>query len=203
MKGHYGFGSDAIIAITKQMRQDIIDSGQPAHTVFIVPNMVSVPEELHYREPRAIEVPILGICARLVDIKGIDIFIEALAELKRRKIMFQAKIAGDGKEKERYIHLINHLNLSHEITLLDWVNDRDAFYKSIDIFCLPSREEAFGLVILESMVHSLPMVLSELSGPLEIINNSQSAIMVPPCDPISMADVLRAIVKIRLSEKKS
>lgn len=194
VRGHYEFGSDAIIAITESMRQEIIASGQPSHTVFTVPNMVTIPKRLSYKEPKETDIPIIGACARFADIKGIDIFIEALAELKRRNIVFKANIAGDGKEKDRYIQLIHHYGLQNQVCLLGWVNDKHSFYEHIDIFCLPSREEAFGLVILESMMHSLPMVLSKLSGPLEIIGNSKSAIMVPPCDPISMADGLERII---------
>lgn len=194
VKGNYDFGSDAIIAITEQMRQDIISSGHPAETVFTVPNMVHVPTDLSYKEPRETEVPVIGVCARFADIKGVDLFIEALAELKQRDIPFKARIAGDGKEKDRYVQMINDFDLHNEVTLLGWVHDKSAFYKSIDIFCLPSREEAFGLVILESMMHSLPMVLNALSGPLEIIGDTKSAIMVPPCNPKSMADGIARII---------
>lgn len=194
VNGHYDFGSDAIIALTEQMRDDIIRSGKPANSVFTVPNMINVPDDLAYQEPRETGVPVIGVCARFADIKGIDIFIDALAELKRRKIAFKVKIAGDGEKKEQYIQLIRQYELQNEVTLLGWVTDTNRFYEGIDIFCLPSREETFGLVVLESMKHSLPMVLSALSGPLEIIGDSNSAVMVPPCDPVSMADGLERII---------
>ncbi|KTD34387.1 CapM protein, capsular polysaccharide biosynthesis [Legionella moravica] len=194
VRGHYDFGTDAIIAITEHMRQEIINSGVPANTVYTVPNMVHIPEELTFKEPKEFTIPTIGVCARLAKIKGVDIFIEALAELKKRNVAFKAKIAGDGKDKEQCIQLINHHGLTDDIELLGWIEDRHSFYKSLDIFCLPSREEAFGLVVLESMMHSLPMVLSRLSGPLEIVGDSQSALMVPPEDPISMADALERVI---------
>ncbi|WP_018578356.1 glycosyltransferase [Legionella shakespearei] len=197
VKGHYDFGSDAIIAITEHMRQDIIASGKPEHTVFTVPNMLHIPEHLVYKAPRNVDVPVIGACARLVDVKGIDLFIEALAELQRRGILFKAKIAGDGKEKERYQQLIHQHQLEDKVILLGWIEDRYSFYESLDIFCLPSREEAFGMVILESMIHSLPMVLSDLSGPREIIDNSESALLVTPRDPVSMADAIKQIIDDR------
>ncbi|AHE65895.1 glycosyltransferase family 4 protein [Legionella oakridgensis] len=195
VKGHYDFGSDAIIAITEQMREDIINSGIPEHTVFTVPNMVHIPEHSVYREPKETEIPVIGVCARFTAIKGVDVFIEALAELKKRNIAFKAKIAGDGPEKDNYMKLIHSHGLENEVILLGWIENRNAFYQDIDLFCLPSREEAFGLVILESMLHSLPMVLSQLSGPMEIIGNSDSALFVPSGDPVRMADGLERIIK--------
>lgn len=177
------------------MRQDIINSGIEEHRVFTIPNLIHIPDQIQYREPRNNQIPTIGVCARFAAIKGVDVFINALAELKRRGIVFQAKIAGDGKEKEQYIKLIRHHGLDNEITLLGWIEDRESFYQSIDIFCLPSREESFGLVILESMMHSLPMVLTRLSGPLEIAGDSGCALFVPPEDPVSMADGLERLLR--------
>ncbi len=99
VKGHYNFGSDAIIALTEQMRQEIIASGIPQHQVFVVPNMIHIPAEITYQPPHHRSIPVIGACARLAKIKGLDIFILALAELKRRNIAFKAEIAGDGPER--------------------------------------------------------------------------------------------------------
>lgn len=195
VKGHYNFGTDAIIALTEPMRQDIINSGIQEHRVFTIPNLIHLPGDIQYREPKDTSIPIIGVCARFAAIKGVDVFIHALAELKKRGIAFKAKIAGDGKEKEQYVKLIDHYDLDNEVTLLGWIEDRESFYQSIDIFCLPSREESFGLVVLESMMHSLPMVLTQLSGPLEIVGNSECALFVPPEDPIRMADALERLIK--------
>ncbi|CAM2743263.1 glycosyltransferase family 4 protein [Legionella worsleiensis] len=202
VRGHYNFGTDAIIAITDQMRQDIINSGIAADRVFTVPNMVHIPEELTFKEPAQFKVPIIGVCARLAKIKGVDVFINALAELKKRNIAFKAQIAGDGSEKEHCIALIQDLDLNENVQLLGWIEDRHSFYKNLDIFCLPSREEAFGLVVLEAMMHSLPMVLSQLSGPVEIVGDTQSALLVQPEDPISMADALEQIITDQQLAKK-
>ena len=195
VKGNYNFGSDAVIAITEHMRQDIIASGWSANKVFTVPNMLQIPAHLEYRPPRDSDVPVLGVCARFSPIKGVDVFINALAELKKRGIAFKAKIAGDGPEKGNYTQLIVRLGLQEEVCLIGWIDDRQAFYQQIDIFCLPSREESFGLVVLESMLYSLPMVLCALPGPKELIGQSQSALFVPADDVLKMADGLQCLIE--------
>lgn len=195
VKGHYNFGSNAIIALTETMRQEIISTGISAQNVFAVPNMISIPPNTKYRPPRDSIVPIIGVCARLAAIKGVDVFIKALAELKQRGISFLAQIAGDGPEKENYIKLIRQYHLEDVISLLGWIDNRPAFYSNIDIFCLPSREEAFGLVILEAMLHSLPCVLSELSGPIDIVGNTNCALFATPEDPISIANGLEQLIQ--------
>jgi glycosyltransferase involved in cell wall biosynthesis len=195
VQGHYNFGSDAIIAITEPMRQDIIKAGIPAHKVFTVPNMIPFPQHLEYQEPKPRDVAVIGVCARFVSMKGIDVFLASLAELKKRQVPFKAEIAGDGPERELYLKLIAEYKLASQVKLLGWVHHREEFYRNLDIFCLPSRKEAFGLVILESMLHSLPLVITDLPGPREIIAQSDSALVVPSEDPISMANSLERLIK--------
>ena len=195
VQGHYNFGSDAIIAITEQMRHEIIETGVPARKVFTVPNMLANPDPLSYKAPRSTKIPIIGACARFVSIKGIDVFLAALAELRKRKVAFKAKIAGDGPEKAQYLKLIQEYQIEKEVELLGWVNDRESFYNELDIFCQPSRKEAFGLVILEAMRHSLPLALCDLAGPREIIAQSNSALFSPCEDHIKLAENLEQLIQ--------
>lgn len=187
--------SDAVIAITEHMHQDIIRTKKTSKKIYTVPNMVHRQNPLHYKEPRKGEIPVIGASARFSDLKGLDIFIKALEILKQKGIAFRAKIAGDGKQKKQYLQLINQLGLNDDITLLGWVDDTDSFYESLDVFCHPSLKESFGMVVVESMMHSLPMVLTKISGPEEIVGDSESAIMVPPSDPIALAEGLKRVIE--------
>lgn len=191
---HYQFGTDAIIALTESMRAKIILSGIPAHTVFTVPNMIQIPENLAYKERGPKDKPVIGICARFVREKGIDVFIEALKILKNQKIPFKVQIAGDGIEKVFYLNLIKQYQLEADVHFLGWLNDVHAFYENIDIFCLPSREETFGLVLLEAMQHSLPLVITDLPGPRALIGEHQSARIVPANQPEALATELAELI---------
>ncbi len=194
--------SDAVIAITEHMHQAIIKSGAAKKKLFTVPNMVQLPKDNNYKEPNINGLPIIGASARFSDLKGIDVFIEALGELKKRGLAFKAKIAGDGKQKKKYLKLVHHLNLHNEISFLGWIDDKKAFYESLDVFCHPSLKESFGLVIVEAMMYSLPIVLTQISGPMEIVGDSDSVIMVPPSDPISLANGLEQIIRDHNLAKK-
>ncbi|MDF3047085.1 MAG: capM2 [Candidatus Midichloriaceae bacterium] len=184
----YLFGSDAIIAITEAMRHDIISAGQAEGAVFNIPNMLHLENELAYKAPKNNTPPVIGIVSRLFPIKGADIFINAMAELRDKGIDFKAKIAGDGPERQNCEKLIAELNLQKHVEILGWVEDKNAFYESLDIFCLPSRNESFGIVILEALAHSLPMVLTKTPGPIEIIGDTDAAILVNPSDHHALAD---------------
>jgi glycosyltransferase involved in cell wall biosynthesis len=186
--------SDAVITITKSMYQEIHQSGMNSKEIYAVPNMVQFPKDLTYKEPQLTEVPVIGVSARFSNLKGIEVFIDALAELKRRKIAFKAKIAGDGKQKKHYIKQVQRLSLHKEVDFLGWVDNKSAFYNSLNIFCHPSLKESFGLVVVESMMHSLPLVITDTSGPLEIIGDSECAVIVPISNAISLANGLERVI---------
>ncbi len=200
--GHYNFGSNALISVSDALRQDIIQTGIDPKTVFTVPNMIDIPADLAYKEPKFNEIPVIGVCARFVEMKGIDVFLEALALLRQRGVLFKALIAGDGPLRPDYINRIQALNISAETTLLGWVNEKDYFYNSLDIFCLPSRVESFGLVILEGMTHSLPMVLSKLQGPFEIAGSADCAVFTEPNSADALADNLQLLIQDKSLRKK-
>lgn len=202
VKGHSNFGTDAIIALTETMRDDIIKDNHAPETVFVVPNMLEVPDNLQYKPPKDTDLPVIGVAARFAHIKGVDIFIKALALLKRRKVRFLAKIAGDGEDRGQLSALIREHDLEDSLTLLGWVTDTQSFYDSLDIFCLPSREEAFGLVVIEAMMHSLPMVLTKTTGAEAIIADTGAALLVPIENPISLADALEKIITDKLLARR-
>jgi glycosyltransferase involved in cell wall biosynthesis len=179
------------------MRQDIIDSGIASDQVFTVPNLIELPAQPLQRSTADGESPLIGVCARLAEIKGVDIFIQAMAILKERGVACKAEIAGDGEQRAYCEQLIARHQLGDRVQLLGWIEDRDAFYQKLDIFCLPSREEAFGLVILESMKYGLPMVLSRLSGPQEIVADSDCALLAEAENPSSLADNLQKLIEDR------
>ncbi len=191
------FGSDALIALTKEMRGDIIKAGQNPKKVFMVPNMIHMPNGLNFSEPKNSAIPVIGVCGRFEKVKGFDIFLLALSELKKRGIPFKAKIAGEGPEIDTYNEIIQMHGIKDDVEFIGWVNDKKQFYESLDIFCLPSHSESFGLVILEAFMHSLPCVLTNSSGPNEIVGDSGCAILVPPSSPLALAEGLMKILANR------
>lgn len=203
VKGNYQFGTKAIIALTESMRADITASGIPEQSVFTVPNMLSSSQSIKSLS-RTLKKPlIIGTCVRFTKQKGCDVFIKACHVLKEKNIAFHAYIAGDGPEKETYLKLINQLGLENKVSLLGWVNDKSSFYEKLDVFCLPSREEAFGLVLLESMAYGLPMVVSDLPGPREVIADSKAALFVDYDDFNGMALAIEKLTDDLVYQKAS
>ncbi len=191
-------GSDAIIAITKDLKKLLIEAGQPKDSVYHVPNMIMTPDDLAYSKPNYRHPPVIGFLGRFVKKKGLDIFIEALSILKRQNIEFRDIISGNGEKQESLITAINQAGLEQSIKLVGWVEDKKTFFDSIDMFCLPSHHEPFGLVLLEAFKHSTPVVATKSEGPSEIAKHEENILF----SPIGNTDKLASNLARLLSDEK-
>ncbi len=116
---------------------------------------------------------------------------KAIKILKKKNNDLHAVIGGSGEEKDNLIALAHKLNLQDQISFTGWVNDRDKFFKQIDIFCLPSLHEPFGIIVLEAMEASMPIVSTDTEGPAAILNDMQDGLI---CKAGSAEDLAAKIV---------
>ncbi|GAA5252591.1 glycosyltransferase family 4 protein [Candidatus Rickettsia kedanie] len=181
---------DFVIALTHHMEEFLLKNNFAESRICILPNMINISKDFTpnktYRKPI-----VIGVLARFVAKKGVDVFINAIKILKEKKYDIQAVIGGNGKEKDNLIALTRKLNLQGQISFTGWVNDRDKFFKQIDIFCLPSLHEPFGIIVLEAIEASVPLVSTDTEGPAEILKHMQDGLI---CKAGSAEDLAEKIV---------
>jgi glycosyltransferase involved in cell wall biosynthesis len=184
---------DAVLSITNDLRKKLIMHGVQKENVHVIPNMVSITEntisKIKYSDP-----PIIGSMGRFVAKKGFKYMIEAAELLKLKAVPFKMVIAGDGPERENLKKLISEKNLLKHVELLPWVEDKSEFFNKIDIFCLPSLHEPFGIVLLEAMLHQKPVVTTDSEGPMEIVRPYHDALMANKQDARSLAISLEKLL---------
>ena len=186
---------DAVFCITKQLVDQMLSFGIPKEKIFHIPNMVRFSEDP--KRPALRTPPVIGAFGRFVDKKGFSIYINALSILKKEGIPFHAILGGDGPTKEILKSEIEKATLTEEITLTGWVTDKDAFFTSIDVFVLPSKHEAFGVVLIEAMNEAVPCISTRSEGPIEILTHEVNGILTPIDDARELA---KAIKKVTTNE---
>ena len=191
-------GCDALISISEDIRTMLISRGQTEATIYKIPNMITIPEglttrpSLSFRDP-----PVIGAMGKFVKNKGLDIFIKSLALLKAKEIPFSALIGGNGSEDEELRKLVITLGLKGDVTFTGWVEDKEHFYKSCDIFCLSSLYEPFSTGLLEAFLYALPVVTSDSEGPREIARNEIDALVIPKGNAEAMASAIERLIADR------
>jgi len=185
--------ADAVFATTRPLHHKCVEEGVAPERVFDIPNMIDCPavppERAPWRQP-----PMIGSMGRFVAKKGFDIYIEALGLLKAAGYNFQAVLGGAGQEGAYLTQRIADLELGDVLTLAGWVEDKEKFFAGIDIFCLPSLHEPFGIVLLEAFAHKVPVVSSNSEGPQDIVIPNMDAVLVEKNDPPALATALGALL---------
>lgn len=109
-----------------------------------------------------------------VEQKGQDILLKALAEIKTAnlcEIDFKMHFIGDGSDKDLLQKMTAELGLN-DVVVFEGNKPRDWVYEKLcnfDLFVQPSRYEGFGLTVAEAMVAKVPVLSSDIEGPLEIM----------------------------------
>jgi glycosyltransferase involved in cell wall biosynthesis len=128
----------------------------------------------------------VGCIARLSPEKGIDLLIDAVAPLAHVRL----SIVGKGKDEAKLRHQIERLALGDRVQIKPPVSDLGAFYQSLDVFVLPSRDnDPFGLVAAEAMMIGLPVIVTKQTGVASYLEHGVDALVVEP----TSLDISKAI----------
>jgi len=154
--------SKAELNYYKQLGYDHFNS-----RVHIIPKGLSRPHPRLYRRERTGN---LGYCGRLVPRKRPEYPQMILRE--KRFDNFNTLLAGKGFSIYSR-NLLNQMNLENRVFYLGWCAGArlDSFYDNIDVLCIPSVYEPFGMVALEAASRKIPVVCSNIDGLKDIMGN--------------------------------
>lgn len=172
--------------------------------------IVKLPESLKvaefiYRErclPKGNQIQILTV-ARLVEKKGLEYSIKAVAKVLEKYPNIKYRIAGDGPLRPSLQTLIERLGLEGNIELLGWQSQDEIqqLYADTHIFILASvtandgDQEGQGLVLQEAQAMGLPVISTLHNGIPEGVLDGQSAFLVPEKDAEALAERLTYLIE--------
>ncbi len=140
------------------------------------------------------DVQLVGVFGRLVRQKGIDVLLEAFARVRACCPMAQLLIVGDGPLRSRLERQSQVLGLGGVAKFIGWVDQASRLMPACDVVVVPSRWEGFGLVTLEAMGWSKPLVASRVSALPEIILDGETGLLVPPEDAYALAEAIQFLL---------
>lgn len=157
-------------------------AGIPSRKIKITPtgiDLIQKPKDMNVRENLGIKEneKIILFVGLHNNRKGIDLIIKTAKLLKDEDVKFV--LVGDGPERTRSINLIRELGLSNKIIFVGTRIDMHNFYKSADVFLLPSRGEGLAGVLMEAMLYQVPIVTSNIAGTRDLITHKKNGLL---CD---------------------
>ena len=142
--------------------------------------------------------PIITLVSRLIAEKGIHELIAASRILKSKNIACRIWLVGDPDSGSPH-HISEKQLLAWESEgLIEWrehTNDVNQIYAQTDIAVLPSYSEGLPKSLLEACACGLPIVTTDTSGCLEVVEHNVNGLIVPVRDPVSLASALEKLIK--------
>lgn len=125
---------------------------------------------------------LVGTVARLTEQKDLPTLLEAFAAVHSEHPDARLVLVGRGEQESRLRSTVADLGISDAVTFAGFREDIPALMRAFDCFALTSRWEGFGLVFLEAMAASTPVVASDASAIPEIVSDGETGYLVEPGD---------------------
>lgn len=174
------YEADSVIAVSHSLKNEVqwIYS-TPEDKVNVVYNGIDYHQFDGWVEPAGVKRmydigpldPMVLFVGRMVYQKGVDLLVSAVPYVLNYYPNAKFVFAGDGEMRGQVEEQAVHMGVKHACRFLGHVSGwklKDLF-KATDCVCVPSRNEPFGIVILEAWSAGKPVVASDKGGPSEIV----------------------------------
>lgn len=200
----FGLWGRKTIAVSRPVESHLLrDFGLPKNRVFCVPNGIDagvflpavLAERLRLRARYGFQnETVIGLVARLSDVKGHIYLIEAFALIQDQFPLLRCVFFGEGPMESVLRAAVVEKGLVNKVFFYPVVNRTAELLGLFDIFVLPSLSEGLGLSLMEAQSAGLPVVASAVGGVLDIVEDGVTGYLVSPADSRALAGVLSKVL---------
>ena len=192
-RGKYAFRAmsrwvDRVVSVSDDTHRLTIDDGLAEPKATVIHNGVDLerfPRRVAHPDGRALVV------ARLSREKDIASLVRGASLMReRQQVTIPIDVVGDGPERSSLEKLARSLGLEDSIRFHGQRHDIAAVLAESSMFVLPSLTEGISLTLLEAMATGLPVVACRVGGNPEVVVDGQTGILVPPDDPLAIAEAM-------------
>ncbi|WP_022777669.1 glycosyltransferase family 4 protein [Butyrivibrio sp. AE3009] len=190
--------SDALIAVSEFTKKSYVEEFKlsPDKVKVVYNGIKAIEDEARSKEHDNANLLYIG---RLVDVKGVDVLVDALGILVNDEKLchIHLDILGDGPARVELEQKAKALGLKDIVTFYGVQLNKAPFYDKAKIFVYPPIwQEAFGISIIEAMSQGLICVASDVGGIPEIITDGQDGLLFEAGSPKALAEALNKAIAI-------
>lgn len=197
MERRAGRTMDAVIAVSRPLREQLAASGISSQQLHLVPNAHERRGDFLDRATarEALGLPaegvIVGWLGRLTKEKGPDVFVDAMRLLRGEDIA--AAVIGEGRERAS---LEQRARDQAKVSFHGLIANAGRYLPAFDVFVLSSRTEGTPMVLFEAMDAGVPVVATRVGGVPEVVR-AVDALLVDAERPSAVADAIRGVIRDR------
>jgi glycogen(starch) synthase len=175
----------------RENRIEIVPGGVQADVFNTGVSRAEAREKLGWPQDRVILLTVRRLARRM----GLENFIDAVDQLRKKEPAILAMLAGTGPLSGELAALIERKNLKEHVKLAGFVPDADLpfAYRAADLSVVPSIAlEGFGLIVLESLAAGTPVIVTPVGGLPEVVNDLSKDLILEGSSPAQIAEGLAA-----------
>lgn len=196
--------STLVVAVSQDGRRRLGARGVRGSRVVVIPNALdaesgawSTDGPIRRRLRLAAQDPLLVFSGRLSPEKGVDLLLSAMERLVGARPRLTLVVLGCGPEEPRIRARVARIGLASNVHLLGFQRDVYPFLREMDFAVLPSLSEGMPLAILEAYAARKPVVATRVGGVPEVVDHGLTGLLVPPRDPIALAEAMEELIRDR------
>ena len=168
------------------------------HEAIVTPMPIDVASFGEGCKQRKAAPPRILYAGNLVPSKGVDVLVQAAAELQRQGVEFQLKILGEGPSERSLRSLVTHLRLGLRVTWAPFVpqSEMPDEYGASTVTVLPSRgrAEGLGLTLVEALLAGSAVVGTPAGGIPEVVRHEKTGLLARDGDPADLAKQIHRLL---------
>jgi glycosyltransferase involved in cell wall biosynthesis len=195
------------IAVSEANRRYLVEEkGLPAEKIVTILNGSDIerfdrahtpPADFRYRSNLADNDQVLLVAARLEPQKGHSVLVQALKLLRSEFPALRLVALGDGSLRGELETQVRALGLEGHVSMPGHCSDIRDWMSAADICVLPSFAEGLPLFAIECLAAGRPMVATSVDGTPEIVIDGKTGILVPPGNPVALAEGIARLLRDR------
>ena len=181
--------ADAFFCITPYMKQIVDAATGGSKPSFVISNAVSIPPDEALTAGIADRPFTIGFIGRMALNKDLPTLIDAAGVLAQQGVEFRVLLAGEGEERPILERKVDELAIRDKVVFAGWVGParKADFFNDCDVICSPSEWDTQPLTVLEALAWGKALVGTDIPGPSSCYEHENTALVVPPKDPLAMA----------------
>lgn len=193
--------ADCIIAVAEEVALGLMREGVPQNKITVIHSGLNLEPFKTLADPAAVKdrlgvkrhFPVIGVVGALAHHKGHQTFLKALNRVWTKFPGAMTVFVGDGPAADDIRRSVESRGLPSIFT--GHIDNVAPVYRAFDIFVLPSSSgEGSPGVIKEAAAAMVPVVATNVGGTREILRHGTEAYLVPPSDPIRMAEAILTLL---------
>jgi glycosyltransferase involved in cell wall biosynthesis len=200
--------ADRVVTMNRGFERQLAQRGVPAERLVVLHNAVQLPAGHQVRPDASVvqrkkielgispEEKVILCVGRLSREKAHIGMVPVLQSLRTMLSGGEVRliIVGEGPERESISRAIQSSALGNRVTFAGQCKDVTPYYLAADVVAIPSLSEGSPNVLLEAMAYGVPVVATEVGGIPEIVAHGETALLVAPHNPRTMAEAIHALL---------